>query len=89
MKNTFKVKVTRRGSVTLPKELRAQNRINEGDMLTLINLKNSIFVMSLRRSRVDEIANKLAREWQESGETLESMLEALREDRAECDEVQR
>ena len=71
MKNTFKVKVTRRGSVTLPKELRAQNRINEGDMLTLINLKNSIFVMSLRRSRVDEIANKLAREWQESGETLE------------------
>ncbi len=89
MKNTFKVKVTRRGSVTLPKELRAQNRINEGDMLTLINLKNSIFVMSLRRSRVDEIANKLAREWQESGETLEFMLEALREDRAECDEVQR
>lgn len=89
MKNTFKVKVTRRGSVTLPKELRAQNRINEGDMLTLINLKNSIFVMSLRRSRVDEIANKLACEWQESGETLEFMLEALREDRAECDEVQR
>ncbi len=87
MKNTFKVKVTRRGSVTLPKELREQNRIDEGDTLTLINLGEGVFVMSPRRSRVDEIANKLAREWRESGETLESMLKALCKVRAEYDEV--
>jgi hypothetical protein len=39
--------------------------------------------MSSRRSRVDEIANKLSRQWQESGETLESMLATLREVREE------
>jgi hypothetical protein len=41
--------------------------------------------MSPRRSRVDEIADKLAAEWKNSGETLESMLSTLREVRAEYD----
>jgi len=34
---------------------------------------------------VDEIADKLARQWQDSGESLESMLSTLREVRAEYD----
>jgi len=83
--NTFQIQVVRRGVITLPKELREQNQINEGDTLILIDLGNGIFVLSPRRSRVDEIADKLAKEWQESGETLESMLETLREVRAEYD----
>jgi AbrB family looped-hinge helix DNA binding protein len=83
--NTFQIQVVRRGVITLPKELRKQNQINEGDTLILIDLGNGIFVLSPRRSRVDEIADKLAKDWQESGETLESMLETLREVRAEYD----
>ena len=89
MNNTFKVQVVRRGSITLPKKLRDQNRIDEGDTLTLIDLGEGVFMVSSRRSRVDEIANKLAREWRESGETLESMLKALREVRAEYDSKKR
>lgn len=85
MNNTFKVQVVRRGLITLPKELRDQSHINEGDTLTLIDLGDGVVVMSPRRSRVDGIANKLAKEWQESGETLESMLTTLREVRAEYD----
>jgi AbrB family looped-hinge helix DNA binding protein len=88
MNNTFKVQVVRRGLITLPKELREQNRIDEGDTLTLIDLGEGVFVMSPRRSRVDKIANKLAHEWRESGETLESMLKALRKVRAEYDKFQ-
>ena len=83
MNNTFQVQVVRRGIITLPKELREHNRIEEGDTLTLIDLGDGVVVMSPQRSRVDEIANKLAREWQDSGETLESMLITLREVRAE------
>jgi AbrB family looped-hinge helix DNA binding protein len=83
--NTFQIQVVRRGVITLPKELRRQNQINEGDMLTLIDLGDGVFVLSPKRSRVDEIADKLAQEWQESGETLETMLEALREVRTEYD----
>ena len=85
MNNTFQVQVVRRGIITLPKELRDHNNIEEGDMLTLIDLGDGVVVMSPQRSRVDEIANKLAKEWQDSGETLESMLTSLREVRAEYD----
>lgn len=85
MNNTFQVQVVRRGIITLPKELREHNNIEEGDMLTLIDLGDGVFVVSPRRSRVDEIANKLAREWQDSGESLESMLNTLREVRSEYD----
>lgn len=83
MDSVFEVKVARRGVITIPKELRDQNNISEGDTLTLIGLGNGVIVMSLRRSRVDEIAGKLAAEWTKSGETLESMLSTLREVREE------
>ncbi len=83
--NTFQVQVVRRGIITLPKELREQNNIEEGDTLTLIDLGDGVVVMSPRRSQVDEIANKLAKEWQDSGESLESMLITLREVRADYD----
>jgi AbrB family looped-hinge helix DNA binding protein len=85
MSNVFEVKVVRRGVITLPKELRDQNKIEEGDTYILIDLGNGVVVLSPRRSRVDEIANKLATEWENSGESLESMLSALREVRAEYD----
>jgi AbrB family looped-hinge helix DNA binding protein len=83
--NTFQVQVVRRGIITLPKELREHNNIEEGDTLTLIDLGDGVVVMSPKRSRVDEIADKLAKEWQDSGESLESMLSTLREVRAEYD----
>lgn len=83
MNNTFKVQVVRRGLITLPKELRDTSHINEGDTLNLIDLGDGVVVMSPRRLRVDTIANKMAKEWQDSGETLESMLATLREVRAE------
>ena len=85
MNNTFQVQVVRRGVITIPKELRDHNNIAEGDTLTLIELGDGVVVMSPRRSRVDEISNKLAKEWQDCGESLESMLSTLREVRAEYD----
>lgn len=85
MDNVFEVKVVRRGVITIPKELRDQNNIAEGDILTLIDLGGGVVVMSPRRSRVDEIADKLAAEWENSGETLESMLSTLREVRDDYD----
>ncbi len=83
--NTFQVQVVRRGIITLPKELRDHNNIEEGDTLTLIELGDGVVIMRPKRSRVDEIADKLAQEWQDSGESLESMLSTLREVRAEYD----
>lgn len=85
MSSIFEVKVVRRGVITLPKELRNNNNIVEGDTLSLIELGDGVVVMSRKRSVVDAIADKLAAEWQEAGESLESMLATLREVRAEYD----
>lgn len=86
MKSTYQVQVGRRGVITFPKELRDQNNIADGEILNLIELSEDVFVISRRRSQVDEVANKLAQEWQNSGESLQSMLNTLREVRAEYDE---
>ena len=67
MKNTFQVQVSRHGTITIPRELRDQSNINEGDGLTLVDLGDGVFVMSPKRSRVDEIADRLAKEWQGFG----------------------
>jgi bifunctional DNA-binding transcriptional regulator/antitoxin component of YhaV-PrlF toxin-antitoxin module len=79
---TFQVRIARGGSITLPQELREQNKIKEGDVLMLRDLGRGIVVMSPRRFCVDEIADELAKEWRDSGESLKSMLTTLREVRA-------
>ncbi len=83
MQTTFQVQVVRRGVITLPKQVREVNRIHEGDILTMIDLGEGVFILSPRRSRVDEIADRLASQWRESGETLESMLNTLHQVREE------
>ncbi len=85
MNNIFQVQVVRRGVITLPKKLRHENQIKEGDILTLIDLGDGVFILSPRISRVEKIADRLAAEWRASGETLETMLATLREARSEYD----
>ncbi len=85
MNSAFRVQVVRRGVITLPRQVRVANNIQEGDTLTLIDLGGGVFVLSPFRSQVDEVANRLARQWQEAGESLESMLKTLREVRDEYD----
>jgi AbrB family looped-hinge helix DNA binding protein len=77
----IEVQVVQRGLITLPKALRDTYGIRPGDTLTLLDL-GGIFVLSPRRSEVDTLADRLGAEWQGKGETLESMLQVLREERA-------
>lgn len=86
MNNIYQVQVGRRGVITFPKELRDQKNIVDGEILNLFELSDDVFVISRRRSLVDEVAERLAKDWQVSGESLESMLNTLREVRAEYDE---
>lgn len=76
--DTYSLRVAKRGLITVPKQLREAYSIEEGDTLTLVDL-GGVFVLSPKKSQVDEIADRLAREWSTRGETLETMLKALRE----------
>jgi bifunctional DNA-binding transcriptional regulator/antitoxin component of YhaV-PrlF toxin-antitoxin module len=74
------LQMAQRGVFTLPKAFREAYKLEAGDTLTLIDL-GGVFVLSPRRSEVDRLADEIASELGERGETLESMLMALRESR--------
>jgi bifunctional DNA-binding transcriptional regulator/antitoxin component of YhaV-PrlF toxin-antitoxin module len=80
--STFQLHVAKRGLITLPKELRDENRIQDGDILTLVDLGGT-FILTPLVSQVDKIADRLAEQWRAQGESLESMLQTLREVREE------
>jgi bifunctional DNA-binding transcriptional regulator/antitoxin component of YhaV-PrlF toxin-antitoxin module len=80
MSDTITVRMAQRGVVTLPKSLRQSYKLRPGDNFTLLDL-GGVFVLSPRRSEVDSLADRLAQALTERGETLETMLQALREER--------
>ena len=59
---------------------RLQTEMHPSDTFTLLDL-GGVFVLNPRRSEIDAIADKIAVQWAEDGETLETMLKALREER--------
>jgi len=79
---SFTVHVAQRGLVTLPKEVRQAHNIQPGQPMTLLDL-DGVFVLSTQPSQVDALADRIAEELAGRGETLESMLQALHEVRAE------
>jgi AbrB family looped-hinge helix DNA binding protein len=80
MDDTITLKVAQRGIVTLPKKLRKNYHLKPGDSFTLLDL-GGVFVLSPRHSEIDSIAERIARTLTEKGETLETMLRALRRER--------
>jgi bifunctional DNA-binding transcriptional regulator/antitoxin component of YhaV-PrlF toxin-antitoxin module len=80
MSDTMTIRMVQRGGVTLPKTLRESYNLQPGDSFTLLDL-GGVFVLSPRRSEIDSLADRLTRHLVERGETLETMLQALREER--------
>ena len=79
--DTLTVQLTQRGALVLPKSLRESYDLRAGDTFTLLDLEG-VFVLSPRRSEIDALANGITGKLTEKGETLESMLRVLREERA-------
>ncbi len=80
MSDTMTIQMAQRGLITMPKALRQQYNLNPGDVFTLLDL-GGVFVISPQRSQVDKLASGIRRALVEDGESLESMLMALREAR--------
>ena len=74
------LQMAQRGLITIPKSLRESYGMQPGDTFTLLDL-GGVFVLNRQRSEIDAIADKMAAQWAEDGETLETMLKALREER--------
>lgn len=80
MSDTITLKLAQRGIVTLPKSLRETYNLRPGSHLQLIDL-GGVFVISLQQTEIDAMADRVTEALIGGGETLESMLQALREER--------
>ncbi len=80
MSDTVTVQIAQRGVVTLPKALRERYNLQPGDRFTLLDL-GGVFVLTPHRSEIDALADRLTQALTERGETLETMLQVLREER--------
>lgn len=80
MPDTMRVQISQRGVLVLPKALRESYNLQAGDSLTLLDL-GGVFVLTPQQSEIDAVAERLAQALTERGETLETMLHALREER--------
>ncbi len=74
------VRLNQRGVLTLPSSIRRAHNLNPGDTLTVVDLGDAL-LLTPARLEVDRIADRLKARLSECGESLESMLEALREER--------
>lgn len=74
------LQMAKRGVITIPQRLRETYGMQPGDTFTLVDL-GGVFVLSPRRSEIDVLAERIGAQWTEDGETLEIMLQALREER--------
>ena len=80
MSSTTELTVAQRGVITLPKAIRDRYDINPGDRLSILDL-DGVIILSPRSSEIDSAADRMRRSLEDSGESLESMLTTLREER--------
>ncbi len=80
MADTMTVQLAQRGVLTLPKSLRESYNLQPGDSFTLLDL-GGVFVLSPLHSEIDALAERLTYALTEHGETLETVLQALPEER--------
>jgi bifunctional DNA-binding transcriptional regulator/antitoxin component of YhaV-PrlF toxin-antitoxin module len=74
------IHVRKRGTLTLPAELRERYQIKSGDTFRLIDL-DGIFVLTPMVPMVPELAREIERARLEAGLSTEEMLTTLREQR--------
>ena len=75
------IQMAKRGVITIPQAIRESYGMQPGDTFTLLDLGGGVLVLSPRRSEIDLLTERIRIQWGEEGETLETMLQALREER--------
>jgi len=78
---TLTVQIRRKGVITLPMELRRQYGLDEGDVLTMLDLGGGSLLLVPRVSQVARLGDEVARLMDEAGVELEAVLEALDQER--------
>lgn len=77
---TFAVRLRPRGQITIPQAVREQMAVDEGDVLTLVDAGDLVF-LSRTRPQVPKLADRIAILMDEAGVSLADLLAGLEEER--------
>lgn len=83
MATSSTIQIRAKGSMTLPMEFRRKYGLSEGDVYTLLDLGDGVFVLSPGVSLVEKPGDRIAQIMAEEGVTLDEILEALDQEREE------
>ena len=75
------LQIRSKGTLTLPVELRRKYGLDEGDVITLIDLEDGSFLLTANMTQVDRLGDRVARAMAEAGVTVDELLAALEEER--------
>lgn len=75
------IQVRKKGSFTLPMELRNKYGVGDGDVFTLIDMGGGSFLLTPRISQVNRLGDRVAEMLQEEGVTLDELLNSLDDER--------
>jgi bifunctional DNA-binding transcriptional regulator/antitoxin component of YhaV-PrlF toxin-antitoxin module len=75
------VQVRRKGTFTLPSELRRRYQFGEGDLFTLVDLGEGNLLLTPHVSELARLADQAAQVLAQEGVSLEEILQALDEER--------
>jgi bifunctional DNA-binding transcriptional regulator/antitoxin component of YhaV-PrlF toxin-antitoxin module len=81
MTKTTTIQIRGKGTVTLPVELRRKYGLDDGDIITLIDLGDGSFLLTPIVTQVNRFGDRVATAMAEAGVTEEDMLTALDEER--------
>ena len=75
------IQIRGKGTVTIPVELRRKYGLDDGDVITLVDLGDGSFLLTPIVSRVDRLGDQVAKGMTEEGVSFEEIMTALDEER--------
>jgi AbrB family looped-hinge helix DNA binding protein len=75
------LQIRKKGSITLPKQIRDKYNMNEGDIYTLVDLGEGSFCLVPKVFQVDRLTRKIQEEMSRYGLSEEDLLNGLEEER--------
>ncbi len=75
------IQIRGKGTLTLPIELRRKYGLDEGDIITLIDLGDGSFILTPIVTKVDRLGDRVAQAMAEEGVSLDEILSTLDEER--------
>ncbi len=70
-----------KGTITLPASLRKKYKLEEGEVLTIIDLGEGTILLKPMVSQVNKLSNRIAKRLKEENITLDDLLQVLDEER--------